>query len=149
VTEPHGIQPHTLQLITAGNIATNLLESRISPFGLSLVQALILIAIRELPTNTAGPTTIARYIGFKRPSITSNLAVLVKRKLINEVVLPGKQPRFGLTATGEKITSKIDQAVVVVDQLLKVILPVKEHEFLDRKFPRIVSELRWAWAKDL
>lgn len=143
-TEAQMKQPHALQLMTAGNLVANFLEPLITKLDLSLAQALILLAIRELLEGQAGPTAIAHQTGLKRPRITGHLLELEKRKLIHATALSGKKPRFALTTTGTKATSKIDQAVANVDQLLKDILPVKEHEFLDQKMPRIVSDLQWA-----
>ncbi|MDO8773120.1 MAG: MarR family winged helix-turn-helix transcriptional regulator [Burkholderiaceae bacterium] len=136
-------QPHVLQLMTAGNVAANFLEPRITELGINLAQALILLAIRELLECQAGPTAIANHTGLKRPRITGHLHELENQKLIHAITPPGKKPRYALTATGIKVTSKIDLAVAEVDKLLKDILPVKEHEFLDHKMPRIVSDLQW------
>lgn len=140
-------QPHALQLMTAGNLVANFLEPLITKLDLSLAQALILLAIRELLESQAGPTAIAHHIGLKRPRITGHLLELEKRKLIHAIALPGKKPRYALTATGAKATSKIYLTVAEVDKWLKDVLPVKEHEFLGHKMPRIVSDLRWAMTK--
>lgn len=147
VTEAIKNQPHALQLITAGYLIINFLELHITALRLNLTQALILIAIRELPESQAGPTAIARQSGLKRPSISRNLIYLEKRGLIREVTLTGKKPRFVLTASGIRTASKVDRAVAVIDQLIKDVLPAKEYDFLDKKMPRIVSDLRWKWAQ--
>lgn len=136
-----------MQLITAGNLATNFLEPRITKLELNITQMHVLIAIRELPINETGPTSIARNLGLKRPSVTSNLLALTERKLIRAVVLSGKKPKFVLTAAGIRTAKKIDIAISAIDQLIRYVLPVKEYEFLDQKMPKIVSDLRWKWAK--
>lgn len=108
---------------------------------------LVLLAIRELPIDEAGPTSIARILVHKRPSITSNLVALAERKLIRVIEFPGKKPKYTLTTVGTKILAKIDVAVSANDQLIRSVLPVKEYEFLDQKMPKIVGDLRWKWAK--
>ncbi|HRH04809.1 MAG TPA: hypothetical protein PK702_03190 [Burkholderiaceae bacterium] len=143
-TEAQMKQPHALQLMTAGNLVANYLEPLITKLDFSLAQALILLAIRELPESQAGPTAIANHTGLKRPRITGHLLELEKLKLIHATALPGKKPRYALTAAGIKATSKIYLTLAEVDKWLKDLLPVKEHEFLDQKMPRIVSDLQWA-----
>ena len=140
-------QPQALQLITAGNLICNFLEPLIADLELNLTEALTLIAIRDLGVDKAGPTAIAAYIGLKRPSITGYLPKLKLRKLIRETTAHGKRPRFELTVAGSKLVLGIDRAVAGADQLIRQLLPVKEHEFLQRKMPRIVSDLRWAAAQ--
>jgi DNA-binding MarR family transcriptional regulator len=147
VTELRQKQPNTLQLIVAGNVIADLCDLEIAKLGLNLTQALILIALRELPNDQAGPTSIARHFGLKRPSITSNLVVLEKRRQIRAMATAGKKPRFVLTATGARTLSRVDRAIGVVDQFIKNALPVKEYDFLDKKMPRIVSDLRWKWVQ--
>jgi DNA-binding MarR family transcriptional regulator len=140
-------QPQALQLITAGNLICNRFEPLIAGLDLNLTEALTLIAIRDLGEHAAGPTSIAAYIGLKRPSITGYLPKLKMRGLICETAAPGKRPRFKLAAAGVTVVESIDQALQGVEESIKGALPKKEREFLDRKMPRIVSELRWAAAK--
>ena len=146
-TEAQRKQPHTLQLITVGNLVTIFLEPRITKLGLNITQMLVLLAIRELPIDEAGPTSIARILVHKRPSITSNLAALAERKLIRSIELSGKKPKYALTAAGTKILAKIDIAVSANDQLIRLLLPVKEFEFLNQKMPKILGDLHWKWKK--
>jgi DNA-binding MarR family transcriptional regulator len=146
-TEAQRKQPHTLQLITVGNLVTIFLEPRITKLGLNITQMLVLLAIRALPMNKAGPTSIARLLVHKRPSITSNLVALAERKLIRAIELPGKKPKYALTVAGTKVLTKVDIAVSANDQFIRLLLPVKEFEFLNQKIPKILGDLHWNWKK--